>query len=112
MRIFVSGPFGDHLPDYLIAAHVAQADQAARDLKVAGHIPFCPHTMTNGWQKDERLAGTDWPAMDMTFIEHWAEGVLRLPGDSLGSDREVAYAHALGKPVYHRIADIPMESEL
>jgi hypothetical protein len=40
------------------------------------------------------------------LLEH-CDGVLRLPGESTGADRDVAIAQQRGIPVYHRIEDIP-----
>jgi hypothetical protein len=37
---------------------------------------------------------------DRTIIKHWAEGVLRLPGESNGADSEVELAKELGLPVF------------
>ena len=41
-------------------------------------------------------------ALDRAWLE-CSDIVLRLPGESPGADREVAYALELGKPVYEGI---------
>jgi hypothetical protein len=35
------------------------------------------------------------------------DAVLRLPGESVGADNDVAIARERGLPVYHRLEDIP-----
>ena len=107
MNVFVSGPYGDHNPDHVIAANVARADEAAKQLVLAGHVPFCPHKMMEGWQTDERLREEHWLRVGLAFLGDFAQAVLRLPGDSHGADQEVSLAlHRYGLPVYYRVEDV------
>lgn len=43
-----------------------------------------------------------WYSMDAELVAR-SDAVLRLPGESVGADRETAHAEALGIPVYHDI---------
>lgn len=99
MRIFIAGPYGDHNPKDVQAANVARADQLARDLVCQGHEVFCAHKMTWGWGDDPRLTREQWLSLDMSFLRHWAEAVIRIPGHSPGADAEMAEAQRLGLKV-------------
>ena len=47
----------------------------------------------------------DWMKIDLELIRR-CDVVLRLPGESSGADREVAYAEELGIPVKHAIWEL------
>ncbi len=96
MRIYLASPYGDHNTNEVIAENVARADAMVRELVLQGHIVFCPVKMTWGWQKDTRLKPDHWWAIDMDFLEHWAEAIFRMLGISPGCDREMARAQELG----------------
>lgn len=100
-RIFVSGPYGDHNPPDIIAENVRRADELARWLVTQGHEVYCPHMMSHGWERDERLTRADFMRVDESFMRHWAQGVYRLPGHSPGSDAEETLAKELGLPVVY-----------
>lgn len=51
------------------------------------------------------LSHEDWLGIDLEWVAV-SHGVLRLPGDSVGADREVAHAQALGIPVYYHVEDV------
>ena len=117
MRIFVSGPYGDHNPPGVIAWNVARADELARYLVSQGHEVYCPHMMSHGWERDARLCRADFMRVDESFMRHWAEAVYRLPGESPGSDAEEALARQLGLLVVRVLAsdeglqDVPGEQK-
>jgi hypothetical protein len=43
------------------------------------------------------------------LLQH-CDAVLRLPGESVGADQDVATAERLGLPVYYDIAQIPRDT--
>ena len=92
MRIFVSGPYGDHNPKEIIAENVRKADLVARCLMALGHQVYCPHKMSYGWEDDERLTTEQFYELDKSFILHWAEAIIRIPGKSVGADGEIKLA--------------------
>lgn len=47
----------------------------------------------------------DWLQMDFAWVAA-SDAVLRLPGDSLGADRETAFATAAQIPVFHSLEDL------
>lgn len=107
MRIFVSGPYGDHNPPEVIARNVAEADRIARELVWMGHEVYCPHTMQHGWERDRRLSYEDFMRVDKSFMQCWAQATYRLPGESEGSELEEAWARYLGLPVFYRLSQVP-----
>ena len=102
MRVFIAGPYGDHNPKDVIARNVARADLVARDLLAQGHQVYCPHKMSWGWEDDARLTREQFLALDKSFLEHWAEAIVRIPGVSPGADGEMARARELGLIVISR----------
>ena len=102
MRIYVAGPYtkGD------IAINVRNAIYAGNNLRVLCHTPFVPH-LTHLWHMVLPHADIEyWYEYDMEWLAQ-CEAVFRLPGESVGADREVARAVELGLPVYHSFAEIP-----
>ncbi|MBU2177434.1 MAG: DUF4406 domain-containing protein [Gammaproteobacteria bacterium] len=96
MRIFIAGPYGDHNPKDIIAENVHKADEVARNLMAQGHQVYCPHKMSWGWEDDPRLTYAQFHELDNTFLLHWAEAIIRIPGHSPGADAEMALAEKLG----------------
>ena len=99
MRVFIAGPYGDHNTPETIAANVARADAVARDLMAAGHQVYVPHKMSWGWERDSRLTRAQFIALDNSYLELWAEAIVRIPGHSPGADAEMEYAARLGLTV-------------
>lgn len=99
MRVFISGPYthGDQ------ADNVRNAWLAGHAIYQAGHVPFVPHLFHFAHLLTP-MSYVDWCALDL----HWLTAchvVLRLPGHSPGSDREVDAAKQLGLPVFYSLAD-------
>jgi hypothetical protein len=95
-----------------MAANLARLEAAAWPVFAAGHIP-----MIGEWVALPvlRAAGADVLAplaADVMYptarrlLEH-CDAVLRLPGESVGADQDVALARERGLPVYERVEDIP-----
>ena len=102
-RIYVAGPItlGD------MNDNVAMGVAAGKTLLDHGYAPFIPHlshfvephaTWTNTPARYEQ-----WLALDRSFIAV-CDALLRLPGESRGADREVAWAVEIGIPVFHTLA--------
>lgn len=96
MRVFVSGPYGDHNPPEIIERNVMAADRVSRELMVQEHEVYCPHKMSWGWERDARITRRQYLELDMSFLLHWAEAFVRIPGRSPGADAETAMAKDLG----------------
>lgn len=97
LRVYVAGPYSAD-PE----GGTARAIDAGEDLRRAGLAPFVPH-LFHYWDKRHPLPYEEVLALDLEWLRA-CQGLLRLPGDSAGADREVAEAMRLGLPVFH---DVP-----
>lgn len=100
-RIYIAGPYtkGD------VAQNVRNAIIIADRLAQVGYVPFIPH-LSHFWHL---LCPHDWEFwldQDLDWLEV-CDCLLRLPGESVGADREVERAFELGIPVYLEIHDLP-----
>lgn len=94
MRVYVSGPMkhGD------MASNLRNAIACGAQLIQAGHEPLIPHlnfylSIMFPLEYEELMR------VDLEWIKV-AQAIIRLPGNSDGSDREVALARHFGIPVY------------
>ena len=73
----------------------------------AGHAPFIPH-LTHYVDIDHG-AEFDYDTYlrwDIEWLKQ-CQGVLRLPGDSPGADREEGIARLYGLPVWYSLEEVP-----
>ena len=100
-RIYISGPLTS---SGNVLDNLARAMDAARALIAAGFAPFCPHLPTTSIRAGSMPHAT-WMEIELPWVAV-ADALLRLPGESLGADLEVARAEAIGIPVFATIADL------
>jgi hypothetical protein len=124
-RIYIAGPIsrGD------LARNIQRAEAAFFALLRAGFAPLCPHWSVYSTGPVRGLVPTgqcglreriyaeakaqgggncthaDWLGADLPWVEV-AHAVLRLPGESVGADAEVAHAERQGIPVYESLAEL------
>lgn len=96
-RIYIAGPYsnGD------VAINVRKAYEAANRLADLGFAPFVPHA-THFWHMLFPRPYEFWLDLDNHFLPCCA-AVLRLPGPSVGADKEVDLATELGIPVFTEV---------
>lgn len=110
-RVYIAGPIskGD------LADNVNSATLAFIRLAREGFAPFCPHwsvfsggcayvgegeVVARGTSiGNVMMSHADWIGVDLPWVAV-ANAVVRLPGESVGADAEVAHAIALGIPVF------------
>jgi len=94
VRVYVAGPMGAGVR----LDNCMNAIREGMKLMEAGHAPSIPHASFVAHmmvpQSYER-----WMEWDFQWIEV-CDAMVRLPGDSPGSDREVEPAKTLGIPVF------------
>jgi hypothetical protein len=93
-RAYVAGPYtrGD------TAVNVREAVLAADRISACGWAVFIPH-LTHFWHILCPHEYEFWLAQDLTWLA-CCDCLVRLPGESPGADREVAFARERGLPVY------------
>lgn len=99
-RIYVAGPYtkGD------VAVNVRNAFAAADALADLGFAPFVPHG-THFWHMMFPRPYEFWLDLDNQFLP-CCQGLLRLPGESSGADKEVKLAESLGIPVFTTVEEV------
>lgn len=93
-RVYIAGPYSQGEP----ATNVQRAIDAADALLSRGYAPYVPH-LTHYWHAAHPHPYEEWMQLDFEWVKV-CDCVLRLPGHSLGADREVAEAERLGLPIY------------
>lgn len=100
LRVYVAGPIskGD------LRSNINQARDAMLRLMRAGFAPYCPHLSAYlGGDEPEALpCGTtleDWYTLGEAMVRG-CHILLRLPGESVGADREMEVARMIGMPIY------------
>ena len=100
VRVYVAGPMRIGFE-----RGVHEAVRAADELVGEGFIPFVPQTtLWNMLSPKDDTYGYFLP-IDCAWIDV-CDALLRLPGESWGSDQEVAYAEKIGKPVFYSISQL------
>lgn len=97
MRVYVAGAYtkGD------VALNIRRVIEVADKLVAAGHTPFVPH-LYHLWHL---ISPKDYEVW-MRLGQEWllvCEAMIRLPGDSSGSDDEESVAWERGIPVYNDV---------
>jgi len=98
IRVYVAGPItkGNQF------LNCVRAIQAGNELFKMGYVPFIPH-LSYWWNE---VAGPHsheaWLAYDLQWVA-LCHALLRLKGDSMGADVEVAFAKKHRIPVYTSI---------
>ena len=100
-RIYISGPLTS---SGNVLDNLARAMDAARALIAAGFAPFSPH-LTYHVDPGETIPHATWMEIELPWVTV-ADALLRLPGESLGADLEVARAEEAGIPVFTTVADL------
>ena len=81
----------------------AGAAESARNWRNNLAYVIHPDAKAHGDFRD--LTHADWLAMDKAVVER-CDAVLRLPGESAGSDIETAHAAAVGVPVFYSLTSL------
>ena len=98
--IYIAGPIteGDQFQNVSAAIGVAER------VRGAGYCPYLPH-LNCFWHMMFAVEYEEWLELDFFWIER-CDALLRIPGESPGSNREVAHARHLGLPVFIGVEDL------
>ena len=107
MKVYIAGPIskGDRQANY------DQAVAACYELIRAGIAVYCPHLFMMTHIDNVPREETDPEHLKKLMINdfEWikvCDVMLRLPGESVGADEEVAYAESLGIPIFNSTAEV------
>lgn len=114
MLILIAGPYRsgtDGDPDAM-AANLERLEAAAWPIFAAGHIPMIGEWVALPVLSSAGAGVTDPLAEEVLYptaerLLQRCDAVLRLPGDSIGADQDVAIAESRGLPVYYDLGEIP-----
>jgi len=100
MIVFISAPYtnGD------TGQNIKRVIDCADKLCELGHIPFVPH-LAFLWHLISPKPAGFWYEYDLVWLD-FCDALLRLPGESVGADREVKIARERFIPVYYSVEDI------
>lgn len=96
-KVYVAGPYtkGD------VVVNVRNTILVANKIADLGMWPFVPH-LTHFWHLVMPRPYEFWCELDNQFLP-CCDALIRLPGESTGSDREVELAHTLCIPVVRNV---------
>lgn len=99
LRVYVAGPISKGNT----VLNIRKAIEVAERIRRRGHYPFVPHLTTFHWYflyiDSLSLDNSGWHGYNLAFLKV-CDVLVRLPGESTGSDMEVDYAKSLDIPVY------------
>ena len=115
MMILIAGPYasGTDGDPALMQQNLERLEQAAWPLFRAGHIPMIGEWVALPVLRSAGATGPSDPlAAEVMYptaerLLQRCDAVLRLPGDSRGSDQDVAIALSRNLPVYFSLDEVP-----
>lgn len=96
-KIYIAGPYTNGNTAINVRAAILAGDRLAK----AEFTPFIPH-LTHFWHLLRPHDWEFWMKQGMQWLET-CNCLLRLPGESVGADREVQRARELGLYVYQSV---------
>jgi len=103
VKIYIAGAYGgDNISNIRTAVRVADSILHYFKGRVTVYVPH----LTGFWDLVVHHDVYFWYAFDLDWLEV-CDIVYRIPGESLGSDKEVEYAKAIGKVVFFPDAVMP-----
>lgn len=97
LKVYMAGPYtkGDQ------ALNVRRILKAADRIVDAGHIPFVPH-LYHFWHMLSPKLYEVWMDLDREWLTV-CDVMIRMSGESSGSDQETKDAHDMDMPVYETV---------
>ena len=98
--IYISGPFSNG--DTIL--NIRKVCEVAEKIKEMGFLPYIPH-LNLLWHMMFPKDYEYWLSMDEIWVVK-CDGLYRVPGESLGADREVRVARQNNIPIFYNFNDI------
>jgi hypothetical protein len=99
-RVYVAGPISVGPA----AENINKAVMAADELLAHGYAPFVPH-LSVFWGAISPKSYETWMEYDFEWLGT-CDCLLRLPGESPGADREIAFAEQHNIPIFYAIENL------
>ena len=99
-KVYIAGPYAIGEPLANTYAALAVAEQVWG----MGMVPFVPH-LTHWWHEWHPHPLDSWLSYDLEWLAA-CDALYRLPGDSEGADREVAFAKGRGIPMFTAMSEL------
>lgn len=99
IKVYVSGPYTKGDP----VINTRNAIEAGNAVLAYGHVPIIPH-LTMFWHFMTPKPWDKWIEYDLELLD-LCDIILRLPGDSVGADREMEHARKLGLCRVHTVEE-------
>lgn len=98
--VYIAGPYtqGD------VAQNVAVAMTVGNSLLSAGFAVYVPH-LSHFLHMQRGRDYEEWIRHDLHWL-FFCDAMLRLPGPSVGADREMAYAKECEMPIFHDVESL------
>jgi hypothetical protein len=93
--VYLAGPYSIPDPELNVKRIIALADELLDDGVV---VPLVPH-LTHLWDEISPRPVDDWYAYDLELLAR-CDALLRIPGESIGADREEQFARYIAIPTF------------
>lgn len=102
-KIYIAGPYTDE-DDEVVEDNVLKAITVADQISKLGFRPFIPH-LFHYWDKEFEHGYEFWMEQGSSWLSV-CDGLLRIPGESTGSNREVHQASQEDIPTFSSILQL------
>jgi nucleoside 2-deoxyribosyltransferase len=97
--VYIAGPMTNGTETFFDVAAIWKALEMHTVLIERGYVSVCPQlSVLCSLVFPNRVSYPKWLAMDHEYIRQ-CDVLVRMEGESIGADKECAYAYALGKQV-------------
>ena len=109
--VYIAGPYSGrdnhgNQGYMMIEQNILNARNTMKTLVNLGYGVFCPHSHSAHFEVITPDIDIDyWYELDIYFLR-FCHGMLRLPGESSGSDKEVEFCDKWGIPVFYSIEEL------
>lgn len=101
VAVFISGPYT--FPDPV--ANTSVVIKVWHELRDKGYYPFAPHAISLTLHLVTPRSYEDWLDWDQYWL-FFCDCVLRLPGRSLGADREIESTRKWKMPIFRSVEEL------
>lgn len=101
-RVYIAGPL---YSSGNVQENINKVVRVGLELAQLGYAPLMPHLTHYVDPYNSSVSPSNWYEIDLAWVAT-SDVLLRLPGKSVGADKEVEAALAIPIPVYHSLRDL------